>query len=94
MIGLKVVGIARQIGVSRSWASREANSAGVRNIIGDALRENWDRVREFFSQALTVIREALEARRMLRRNGRTIQGGPTTASASKQSGRSSSWPMW
>ena len=76
IVGLKVVDIARQIGVARSWASREANSAGVRNIIDDAFRENWGRVREFFSQALTVIREALEARRTLRRNGRIVQGGP------------------
>ena len=41
--GLKVVEIARQIGVSRSWASREANSPGVRNIMAQPIPDNWER---------------------------------------------------
>ena len=36
--GLKVVEIARQLDVSRSWASREANSVGVWNIIAELIR--------------------------------------------------------
>ena len=75
-IGFKVVEIARQIGVSRSWASREANSAGVRNIIADLFRENWDSIKALFSQALSMIREAMQARTILRHNGRLVQGGP------------------
>ena len=38
VIGLKVAYIARHPGVSRSWASLEAHSAGVRNIIAEAIR--------------------------------------------------------
>ena len=41
--GLKVAEIARQLGVSRSWASREANSPDVRNIIAQLIRDNWER---------------------------------------------------
>ncbi len=41
--GLKVAEIACQIGVSRSWASREANSPGVRAIIAEMIRDNWER---------------------------------------------------
>ena len=33
LAGIKIAAVARQLGVSRSWASREANSSGTRNII-------------------------------------------------------------
>ena len=62
--GLKIVEIASQIGVSRSWASREANSAGVRNIIGELIRDNWGQIRALFSQAFTMIADAMQARTM------------------------------
>ena len=52
IIGLKVVDIACQIGVSRSWASREANSPGVRNIIAEVIRESCQQIKALFSQAL------------------------------------------
>lgn len=76
IMGLKVVDIACQIGVSRSWASREANSPGVRNIIADLFRRNWDRIKALFSQALDMLGEAMQARTVLRHKGRIIQGGP------------------
>ena len=76
ILGLKVVEIACQIGVSRSWASREANSAGVRNIIAELIRENWEQIQALFSQALSMIRDTMQARTVLRHKGRLIQGGP------------------
>jgi hypothetical protein len=30
LAGIKIAAVARQLGVSRSWASREANAAGTR----------------------------------------------------------------
>jgi hypothetical protein len=33
LAGIKIATVARQLGVSRSWASREANAAGTRILI-------------------------------------------------------------
>ena len=33
LAGIKIAAVARQLGVSRSWASREANAPGTRNLI-------------------------------------------------------------
>jgi hypothetical protein len=74
--GLKITFVARQLGVSRSWASREANSAGIRNIIGDLIRANIEKVRQVFREALDVIQQAFQARKIYVRKGRIIQGGP------------------
>jgi len=78
------------IGVSRSGASREANSAGVRNIIAELIRENWEQIQALFSQALSMIRDAMQARTVLRHKGRLIRfkADQTTASGSRQSGPS------
>jgi hypothetical protein len=32
---IKIAAVARQLGVSRSWASREANAPGTRNLIAE-----------------------------------------------------------
>ena len=76
IIGLKVVEIARQIGVSRSWASREVNSPGVRNIIAELIRENWHTIKALFSKVLGALRKAMQARTVRPYRGRLIQGGP------------------
>ena len=76
IMGLKVVDIARQIGVSRSWASREVNSAGARNIIAELIRESWEQVKALFSKTLAVLSETMEARTVLRHRGRIVQSVP------------------
>jgi hypothetical protein len=64
IFGIKIAHIARQTGVSRSWASREAHSPGVRNIIGQLLEKHRERIERLFDQSLTAIEEALQARRV------------------------------
>ena len=76
IIGLKVVEIARQIGVSRSWASREVNSPGVRNIIAELIRENWHTIKALFSEVLGALRRAMQARTVRRHRGQIVYGGP------------------
>ena len=74
--GVRIADAARQVGVSRSWASREAHSAGVRNIIAEAIMANAEKVAALFGSALDAVEEALGARREYRYRGRTLIGGP------------------
>src|SRR3981189_259953 len=37
LAGIKIVTVARHLGVSRSWASREANAPGTRNLLAELL---------------------------------------------------------
>jgi hypothetical protein len=74
--GSKIAHIARQIGVSRSWASREAHSPGVRNILARLLEERREEIERLFDQSLTAIEEALQARRVYVRRGQIVDRGP------------------
>jgi hypothetical protein len=69
--------IARELGVSRSWASREANSAGVRNYIAEAIIADPERVEELLRLSLEAVNEALRA-----------SGAPVQRSASDGRSRS------
>jgi hypothetical protein len=52
LAGIKITTVARQLGVSRSWASREANAPGTRILIAEVLD----------SHALTESRSAKRLR--------------------------------
>jgi hypothetical protein len=74
--GIRIAHIARQIGVSRSWASREAHSPGVRSILAQLIEKPKERIGRLFDQSLTAIEEALQARRVYLRPGQIVDGGP------------------
>jgi hypothetical protein len=74
--GIRIAHVARQIGVSRSWASREAHSPGVRNILAQLLEQHKERIERLFDQSLTVIEEAFGARRVYVRRGQIVESGP------------------
>jgi hypothetical protein len=63
--GLKIAAVARHLGVSRSWASREANAPGTRIFIADIFELRRERVNALFDQTLDVIEEAMKARKFL-----------------------------
>src|SRR5690349_6993599 len=76
IMGLKIADIARQVGVSRSWASREANSPAVRNIIGELIWSDREKIKELLMRSADAIEDALDARNHYVRKGRILHGGP------------------
>src|SRR4051812_37458254 len=69
IMGLKIADIARQVGVSRSWASREANSPAVRNIIGELIWSRREKIKELLMRSADAIEGALDARKQYVRRG-------------------------
>ena len=53
--GVKIAVVARQLSVSRSWASREANSPGTRQILAELLEPYRGRIGTIWKSALEVI---------------------------------------
>ena len=74
--GIRIAHIARQLGVSRSWASREAHSPGVRNILAQLIEERKEEIERLFDHSLTAIEEAFGARPVYVRRGQIVDGGP------------------
>ena len=65
LAGIKIAAVARQLGVSRSWASREANAPGTRNLVAELLEHHRERLNALFDQTLDVIEDAMKAREFL-----------------------------
>jgi len=61
--GIKIAAVARQLGVSRSWASRKANAAGTRILIAELLDSQREHSSALFDHTLDLIKDALQARR-------------------------------
>jgi hypothetical protein len=72
----KIAAAARQLGVSRSWASREANAAGTRILIAELLAPHRERLNELFSLTLDLIKDAFQARKIFLMRGVLLDGGP------------------
>jgi hypothetical protein len=68
--------IARHLGVSRSWASREANAPGTRILIAEVFELRRERVNALFDQTLDVIEDAMNARQFLVVNRVLVDVGP------------------
>jgi len=62
--------------VSRSWASREANAPGTRNLIAELLEPYRERLDALFDQTLDVIEDAMKARQFLVVNRVLVDVGP------------------
>jgi hypothetical protein len=76
LAGVKIAAVARQLGVSRSWASREANAPGTRIFIADIFELCRERVKALFDQTLDVIEDAMKARKIFVVKGVIVDGGP------------------
>jgi hypothetical protein len=72
----KIAAVARQLGVSRSWASREANAPGTRILIAELLDSQRERLNELFDQTLNVIEDAFQARKIVVVGDVLVDGGP------------------
>ena len=67
--------VARQLGVSRSWASREANAPGTRILIAELLDYQRERLSALFDQTLDLIKDAFQARKIFVVRGVVVDGG-------------------
>jgi len=76
LAGLTVAAVARQLGVSRSWASREANAPGTRVLIAELLEAHREQLNELFSLTLDLIEAAFQARKIFLVGGVLVDGGP------------------
>src|SRR3978361_2102771 len=65
LAGIKIAAVARQLGVSRSWASREVNAPGTRNLLAELLELRHERLNALFDRTLDVIEDAMKARKFL-----------------------------
>jgi hypothetical protein len=65
IVGITVAAAARQLGVSRSWASREANAPGTRSLIAELFEANSERINAVLDQMLAVIEAAFQARKIV-----------------------------
>lgn len=59
--GKSLSAIAAEEGISREWASREANAPATRLAIAQLLDRHYDVVEPLVLEALTVIRQSLQA---------------------------------
>jgi hypothetical protein len=71
-----VAAIARQLGVSRSWASREAIAAGTRLLIAQVFEPHREQLKELFSLTLDLIKDAFQARKIFVVRGVIVDGWP------------------
>ena len=62
--------------MSRSWASREANAPGTRNLLAELLEPRRERLNALFDQTLDVIEDAMKARKIFVVKGVIVDGGP------------------
>ncbi len=76
LAGITVAAVARQLGVSRSWASREANARGTRVLIAELFESRRERISRVFDQVLAVIEDAFEARKGFVVKGAIVDAGP------------------
>jgi hypothetical protein len=68
--------VARQLGVSRPWASREANAAGTRCLIAELLEPHREQLNELFRLTLDLIKDAFQARKIFVVRGELLDAGP------------------
>jgi hypothetical protein len=75
--GQSITATARQLGISREWASRIANAPETQQIIASLANAHLERLYDLFDAALTVIERAYRARRRkVLNNGEIIDVGP------------------
>ena len=71
--GIKIAAVARRLGVSRSWASREANAPETRLMLVALFERHAQRMGQLLDQALTTIEVALQATKQIRFSGQVLE---------------------
>jgi hypothetical protein len=79
--GITATAVARQLGASRSWASREANAPGTRILIAEELNSQLERLSALFDQTLGIIKDAFQASKIF-----VVRGTPLRLSCFPNAG--------
>jgi hypothetical protein len=71
--GVKIAEVARQLNVSRSWASREAHTPGTRHLLAQLMARQAGRMMDMLHTSHNAVLDALTAEKVIRVKGRTIK---------------------
>jgi hypothetical protein len=74
--GRSITETAKEPGISREWASLQANAPATQQIIVSLIGEQLEHVHQLFDEALKAIQRALRARRRGLSEGEVIDLGP------------------
>jgi hypothetical protein len=74
--GKPIAAVARELGVSRSWASREAHAQGTCEVIEILANEHAAAIDVLLEATLNVIKDVLQARKVKRVRGKVVDLGP------------------
>jgi cobalamin biosynthesis protein CbiD len=74
--GGSIAAAARELGISREWASKIANAPETQQIIASLAQAHAERIYDLFAEALKVIQQAFRARRRALRKGEVVDLGP------------------
>jgi hypothetical protein len=74
--GGSIAAAARELGISREWASRITNAPETQQIIASLAQAHLERIYDLFEQALHVIQQAFRARCRGLQQGQVIDLGP------------------
>jgi hypothetical protein len=74
--GRSITATARELNISREWASRQANGPETQQLIVSLLAGELERVHQLFDKALKAIQQALHARRRGLSEGEVVDLGP------------------
>ena len=74
--GKTVAAIARELGVTRSWASREAHAPETRELVDALADQHREVIHMFFEGVLNAITHAMVARKYVLHNGNRADMGP------------------
>jgi hypothetical protein len=74
--GQSIAATARQLGISREWASRMANAPETQQIIASLVNAHLERFYDLFDTGLRAIEGAFRARRKVMNKGEVVDLGP------------------
>jgi hypothetical protein len=75
--GKTMTAIAREEGISRQWASREAHSPAMQQILVPLLEAHSEELGAMFGSALEAMKAAMQARRVVTRRVKNAKGKMT-----------------
>jgi hypothetical protein len=71
-----IAATARELGISREWASKIDNAPETQQIIASLAQAHAECIYDLFAEALKVIQQAFRARRRALRKGEVVDLGP------------------
>jgi hypothetical protein len=74
--GKTVAAMARELGVTRSWASREAHAPETRELVDGLADQHREAINALFASVLNAIAGAMVARKLVMLNGNRVDVGP------------------